>query len=788
MRIYKVKPGKLLQFITLLFSVITFLGCEEQPMTSDPVVAVGHGAFLNDSGESIRLNNEFILEAQTFYINTLKEQAEDRENSSQHTIADAEKIINELVEDKAIANGLFIDWLLETFPPSNTAHLMTVSSGLRYDYVNRNLPDLMPKDFTWSKGINVDIANRLEELGFEVFLKTNNSGESYIKECREAGVPIPPPMFTDAWTYKGIFTGEFIDGGSQAELWSYESTSPQGLCLSLPRYPINSGNVGDFATVMGLICLGTQSSKACFWDNPNKIEFERDVPVDISEFLGGADLASNGQGTCSDCHAGENPFIVHPEKAAFSGLPNLSPLAWHDPLVHPNWPQNPGPTVLLDAVSSPGRCDSCHQVGSAGRFPEVSNQLGGYCNAVLKRSIGTGDTMPPFGMDESLFAAHEAALVAACDDAPSTGVVIEVDYEDDSSVISPPLVVDPLYQCATKIAVKGSILDAKVNLFINGAHIDSLIARNPAHEEFNVPSLVAGDQVYVNQDVDGQLSHDSPTVTVRDHTLDYPSGLPAPTIDPALIYECGETIAVRHINGAKLTVYSNGIDPRSGSTSTDWTAIRPAASPFTLGDSFTAEISLCSDTSPISGAESAVAEPATIPAPTFNPNSIFPGQELVTLETLINGSRTNVEEVGTGSLGTFTTPISWYPNFDVATPLGRPLASGDSLTAEQKLCSSSPTSDTIRTDECEDLPAPRIRHPGVGDTYVVVTQSVPGARIHVYDAASIEIGDGSAPVVFLTRPVTGADTLTVIQQVGECLGKTGYRVSVRNKQDDSQPD
>jgi len=32
----------------------------------------------------------------------------------------------------------------------------------------------------------------------------------------------------------------------------------------------------------------------------------------------------------------------------------------------------------------------------------------------------------------------------------------------------------------------------------------------------------------------------------------------------------------------------------------------------------------------------------------------------------------------------------------------------------------------------------------------------------------------------LNRAITGADTLTITQQGGECIGKKGYRVSVRN--------
>ena len=77
----------------------------------------------------------------------------------------------------------------------------------------------------------------------------------------------------------------------------------------------------------------------------------------------------------------------------------------------------------------------------------------------------------------------------------------------------------------------------------------------------------------------------------------------------------------------------------------------------------------------------------------------------------------------------------------------------------------------------------RILHPIVGTQYVVVSSAVPGAHIRVYDAANKEIGDGSGTVIWLKRKITGTDVLTVIQQVGECTSKTGYRVSARNPTD-----
>jgi hypothetical protein len=62
--------------------------------------------------------------------------------------------------------------------------------------------------------------------------------------------------------------------------------------------------------------MGVRSSRTCFFDNPATVLFPRYVSTPITSFVGGASLPGNGQGECTDCHAGENPWIVHPEAAA----------------------------------------------------------------------------------------------------------------------------------------------------------------------------------------------------------------------------------------------------------------------------------------------------------------------------------------------------------------------------------------------------------------------------------------------------------------------------------------
>jgi len=771
-------------FLLALLALLAITGCrQDQPVdpTDDApavvedvqIATVGHGEFIAADGRHLPPSRALFLRTQRGYLDRLIAEAD----LLGLPVAATRTLIASQVSDELLGNALLIDWLIDELQPVGQATMTAVNVTTRAYYLDRLAPPTLARaERHDTKGLGNDVAQRLAASGIETHVATKNGGERYIQECAAAGVPIPPPMFSSAWDNKGELTDEFLSSGEKAELMQYTSTKPAGVCLGLPRYIPGTDDID----VLGVICLGTVSSKACFWDNPRNTTFKRGVQIDIKEFVGGFDLQANNQGVCSDCHAGENPFVVHPEKPPFAGFSQFA-AHWYEPIVHPTWPQNPGPTNLLSGVSSTGRCDSCHSAGlSGGRFPAVSTELAGYCSTVLGSAALDNlsiRTMPPYGADPANFTNHEDALRDACNAPPSTGTVVEVTTKDDPGMLSPPAVIDPLYACATQVSVSGAVLGAKVTLFINGSAVGSVTATH-THEVFGVPALMVGDKVSTQQELGGALSAMSADVIVRDHKVDFPLGLPEPTIDPTLIYECASVIAVRNVPGATITVYSNGGVPRSTGTSTGWTAIGPGKAPFVIGDEFTAEQSLCSDSSKLSAGIKAVAAPGSMPAPTLDPSQTFPGQQLVNFGSLTNGSVTTVGVSGLPA-GKFSTPISWLPEYNLASEIGRSLISGDVITAQQKLCVAGPEIKTPPTGKCDELPAPRIFTPIAGNNFVVVWQAIPGARIHVYDAASIEIGDGSGDIIWLSRALTASDVLTVVQQVGECTSKAGYRISVR---------
>ena len=446
----------------------------------------------------------------------------------------------------------------------------------------------------------------------------------------------------------------------------------------------------------------------------------------------------------------------------------------------------------MTGIPSAGKCSSCHTQGNAGRFPII---LSGYCSAVLKNAVGQGvdnsgnptpykRTMPPYDDDLSLYTAHINALISTCGrESGGSGVIVDNKNTPDPTFLSPPMVIDPLYQCATAVAVRGVAVGSKVKLFVNGTQVGTVAnARDPDKTEFfGIPALIIGDKVTATQEIGGAVSNPSAIVKVRDYKVDYPSGVPTPKIDPTLIYECAEVISVRHLPGATVTVFVNGGNPVSFVGSTDWTLIKPGKTPFVIGDKFTAQASLCTDKSGISTpAIAAVKALTSLPTPIFDPSITFNGQELISIKSLTNGAFTEINVSGGGN-AKFTTSISWKPNFDLATSIGRKLNSGDILTATQLLCNTkSKPGRTTPAANCASLTPPAIQHPIAGSNYIVVSNAVPGARILVYDSSGKEIGDGSGTIIILSRPISANDTLTIVQQVGDCISRKAYSINVRN--------
>jgi hypothetical protein len=270
---------------------------------------------------------------------------------------------------------------------------------------------------------------------------TTNGGQAYLDECEAAGVPTPPPWnYEDAWHERpnslwrrsGVVTPTFAGSSNQiAEAFYYESDSPLGVCIALPRSVFPAGQAPEDGPperidLLGVICQGVVSGKACFWDHgfqyvsggisPFQTLDFGDGPLSTT-FVGGAELVgpgnSNPGGICTNCHRGENVFIIHPASNLGLGIPNLMPQVGHDPIVPVGWPQNPGPTDLFSPTDT-SSCLACHNGPIGGRFPAVSQQTESYCR-ILQNTFGT--TMPfpnPTGNEERADFPPYDLLLDAC--------------------------------------------------------------------------------------------------------------------------------------------------------------------------------------------------------------------------------------------------------------------------------------------------------------------------------------------------------------------------------------
>lgn len=428
----------LLLLLTLLLAPIAAPG-QEVVLQQDPIAFIGHGTMFDRDGQPIEVTPQFLRAAQAYYIRTLLEQASPETRQAfaeQRRRIEGELEGMDLDDQRHEAGALMvrsglIDLLLDKADPARDDAISTLRGK------NNLIKTYLRTSFLGTRSeppVGPEIRRLMESLRAPAApaRATFNEGAAYIAECTANGVPIPPDWGSAQWTNTGSLSDaqEFISASSQARVHVWESTSPEGMCIALPRV---SGNGSGDIVLLGIICLGKQTSTACFWDNQENdqgfsIGIDEDVP--LSDFAGGAELLGGSGGVCTGCHAGENPYVIHPGtplgEPALSGMPLMGD-DWYEPLVHPDWPQNAGPTDILATIPSTGECTSCHVQGVAGRFPQISSTLNGggaYCGAVLQNAINR--TMPPFGTHPNPdFAPHANALLAMCSNAPSPLLRVE---------------------------------------------------------------------------------------------------------------------------------------------------------------------------------------------------------------------------------------------------------------------------------------------------------------------------------------------------------------------------
>jgi hypothetical protein len=432
----KSNGSRLLVVLVVLSLVSGFVFAQE----AEPIAFIGHGGFFDQNGKQIEVTPDFVAKAQAFYRNKLLSK-----------LPEAKK--NEFVNiEKRLALGMraegqarlvvqqrALDWLAansEAADPQTRGKLKALKHELEWKLDARKERGVYQKRERFQLDPDLDQLLKAIDLGgTTVFLATLNSGQAYINECAANGVPIPPsigvldPNGVAGWKTQGFIpTAEQFIVNTPAELRMF--TSANGTCIALPRYADATLNTVDLD---GVICLSATTSKVCFWDNQmsgTTFSFPSgtQIPIGVSNLVvnpagqyqaGGFELEGGQGGVCTNCHAGENPYIIHPFAdlgggnlmGFMSGSPTMFGPNRYDPIVAASWPPNDASQA---APYVPVACGACHVKGNAGRFPHLSLDLkSGYCLNVLYQAINR--TMPPGNPGGLVGNADIIAFKAWCD-------------------------------------------------------------------------------------------------------------------------------------------------------------------------------------------------------------------------------------------------------------------------------------------------------------------------------------------------------------------------------------
>ena len=623
---------------------------------------------------------------------------------------------------------------------------------------------------------------------------TDNSESDYVDECRELGVPVPTTVadLSDGWTNHGILSTSFISitdpmtpGSLESELWSWVSedlVSP-GICLALPRW-----NGADEAVLFGVICLGTRTSRACFFDNPNGDFAPRYTAPPIEFFVGGTDLAGNGGGECTTCHAGQNPFITHPEDPAFADfllerrrLVRQAP-EWYQPVIpdSPGWVHNPGPIALPPAPMGEQSCatSTCH---GREHFPNIAAIPLGYCDSVLMPALdgGTGfsPTMPlsiPGDYDT-----HIDFLERLCGWPAANPVLESGSSGNDLSFISKPQ-LDPMFECSTSIVVRNAKMGATVEL--DGPENLTALVTNPDAVIFTVPFLEPGQWRARQSETPGVWSVWTEWVDVQPYSELYPELLPVEVTYP--LYECSNTIAVRHIPGGTLHVSRNSAAPTTHAGSALGHTGVVLGADFAVGEQLNVYQSFCpgEDVGPPLPVPVIVESAPPLGLPITAPVNLYQGQQLINFGAMVPGSSQTLVSSMTASQSWGSWSTGRRPVYvGTGSAFGRPLIAGETLTLTQSLCEvNSAPYVAPPVSACYALPAAQIVDPREGDTFVsVIGPHIPGATTRVIsETLDEEIGDSGGTIINLARPVLAGETLLVYRELPGCVSNSHYRYMV----------
>jgi hypothetical protein len=121
--------------------------------------------------------------------------------------------------------------------------------------------------------------------------------------------------------------------------------------------------------------------------------------------------------------------------------------------------------------------------------------------------------------------------------------------KENPKLLSPPVIQEPLYQCAVAVTVLAFEPNATIDVEVAGA-VTMAPGGWPVPDGVTIAlgtALVAGQKVRARQKLGGATSAWTPMIVVGGHTKDFPAGPPRPEINPAPVYKCGMRTGVGNL-------------------------------------------------------------------------------------------------------------------------------------------------------------------------------------------------------------------------------------------------
>jgi hypothetical protein len=345
--------------------------------------------------------------------------------------------------------------------------------------------------------------------------------------------------------------------------------------------------------------------------------------------------------------------------------------------------------------------------------------------------------------------------------------------KENRKLLAPPILEQPLYQCAVSVTALAYEPNAVIDVDVNGS-ITSAPGGFPVPNGVTIhlpAALVAGQTVRARQKLPGRASGWTSPILVRDHTKDYPAGPPRPEINPAPVYKCGVRTGVGNLlPGGHVWITANGtkVGDVNGCAAQQGVNVSP---PYGLNQHVVAHYELCHDLSPDSAEQITQLAPNPLPVLTIDPT--YAGGQSVTIRNVVDGARVTFYRGGANQ-GTWpcwggSIVLNGFPTF----------AMGEMLSATQEMCPGDPASTpgTSVVQSCSSLPAPGVGPVQAGDTSIVVTSCQPDAVIKVF-VNGVEVGASGPPVVNLTTMLKKGDTVIVVQDLAGCRGQNALQIIV----------